>query len=242
MEQAAARRPDPEALLAHAGWVRALALRLVRDDAGADDVAQDTLTAAWEKPPRAQVPLAPWLARVARNFAFRSLRNRRRRARREAAATPPASAPSVEESAARTEMFHEVVGAVLRLDPLYRDVVVLRFFDGLDTQAVAERLGVPLETARTRPKRALALLRGHLDGRDGGRSAWTLALVPAGDLASAGFGATSGSGGAGGGPSPAEDPPKEPTGTTSVQVRIGGKTKEVEFVPGVTTRVEVTFE
>jgi DNA-directed RNA polymerase specialized sigma24 family protein len=44
--------PDTEALLAHAGWVRGLALQLVRDAAEAEDLAQDTLVAALEHPPQ----------------------------------------------------------------------------------------------------------------------------------------------------------------------------------------------
>src|SRR5687768_9742589 len=103
---------DAETLLAQAGWVRALALRLVHEESGADDVLQDTLTAALERPPRPHVPLRPWLARVARNFAFRSLRSQVRRRRREAARVLPPAPPTVEESALRTERFHEIVGAV----------------------------------------------------------------------------------------------------------------------------------
>ena len=95
MGHARSRPVDAEALLANAGWVRALALRLVHEEASADDVLQDTLTAAVEHPPGAHVPLRPWLARVARNFAFRSLRSEQRRARREALHAPPAPPPTV---------------------------------------------------------------------------------------------------------------------------------------------------
>jgi RNA polymerase sigma-70 factor (ECF subfamily) len=172
-----APRIDPEELLANAAWVRALARNLVGDAALADDVAQQTVVAAIERPPRAGVPLAAWMARVARNLSFNARRAERRRALHEAAASTPAASPSPEESVARTEMFRVVVDAVLALDPLYRDVVVLRFFDDLEMTDVARRLDVPVETARTRLKRALATLRERLDAKYGDRRAWALVLV-----------------------------------------------------------------
>jgi RNA polymerase sigma-70 factor (ECF subfamily) len=173
---AAARPIDPEELLRHAGRLRALARRLV-DEHEADDVVQETLAAAVERPPREEVPLAPWLSRVARNFSLKSLRSRGRRERREGALPAAGAAASPEESVARTEMLRELVDAVLALEPIYRDVVVARFFDELEMPEVARRLGVPLETARTRLKRALATLRDRLDRKYGDRRAWALLLV-----------------------------------------------------------------
>jgi len=173
-----ATRPiDPAELLANAGNLRALARRLVADDHDADDVVQQTFVAAVERPPRADVPLRPWLARVARNFALRTLRGRRRRAALEAVATPRDAPASPAESVARTEMLRELVDAVLALEPVYRDVVIARFLDELDMPDVAARLGVPIETARTRLKRALSMLRDRLDRKYGDRRAWALLLV-----------------------------------------------------------------
>ena len=96
----ASRPIDPAELLANAGNLRALARRLVADDHDADDVVQQTFVAAVERPPRADVPLRPWLARVARNFALRTLRGRRRRAALEAVATPRDAPASPAESCA----------------------------------------------------------------------------------------------------------------------------------------------
>src|SRR5882724_8765974 len=158
---------DPEDLLANAGWLHALARGLVADGHRADDVVQQTFAAAVEHPPGDDVPLRPWLARVARNFAIKTLRSEGRRARHESDAPPPAAPPSPAESVARAEMFREVVDAVLALEPIYRDVVLARFFDGLEMTAAATRLGVPVDTARTRLKRALAMLRERLDRKYG---------------------------------------------------------------------------
>src|SRR5262245_53645134 len=167
-----ARRFDAAELLAHAGWLRALAASLVRDDA--DDVVQATMLAALRTPPREGVPLAPWLARVARHLSLNTRRAASRRAHHAHAVPPAPAAPSPAESVARAEMFEEVVRAVLDLEPIHRDVVLLRFFNGLEWPETAARLSVPVETARTRLKRALAVLRERLDRKYGERAAWAL--------------------------------------------------------------------
>jgi RNA polymerase sigma-70 factor (ECF subfamily) len=172
---------DPEEILAQAGWVRRLARGIVVDDAAADDVVQQTVVAAWERPPRAGTPLRPWLARVARNFALRMRRGDTRRSARESATSGgvrPQSSP--EDLAIRAEAFRRVTAAVLELEPAHRDVVLLRYFDGLETGEIAARLDVPVETVRTRLKRAHAVLRARLDREHGDRRAW-LVLIGATD-------------------------------------------------------------
>jgi RNA polymerase sigma-70 factor (ECF subfamily) len=158
---------DVDDLLGHAAWVRRLALGIVADAADADDVLQETFVAAIERPPRAGVPLAPWLARVARNAALKLRRSRRRREAREAAVARPESV-APDESLARAEAYRAVVEAVVALDAPYREVVLLRYFDGVETAEIAARLGLPVETVRTRLKRAHAALRERLgcEGRD----------------------------------------------------------------------------
>ena len=57
--------------------------------------------------------------------------------------------------------------------------MLLRYFDDLAPREVASRLGVPVETVRTRLRRGLERLRTALDERHGGdRSAWAGGLVP----------------------------------------------------------------
>ncbi|MHC4730234.1 MAG: sigma factor-like helix-turn-helix DNA-binding protein, partial [Planctomycetota bacterium] len=85
--------------------------------------------------------------------------------------------PSVEEGVARLELQRRVVGAVLDLEEPCRSVVVHRFFYGLGLKDIARRLGVPLETVRTRQRRAFARLRHRLDRQYGDRRAWSVALL-----------------------------------------------------------------
>ena len=178
-----ASRPSPEALLSHADFVRSLARGLLSDVQAAEDVAQETLVAALERPPRSTDGLRAWLRQVTRNFALQRLRGAgRRRAREERAAGlahVPTPAEIVEREAARAAVVH----AVLQLPEAARQVVVLRYYRDLPTREIARLLDLPHETARTRLKRALAALRAELEtseareGVDGSRDARGLVLL-----------------------------------------------------------------
>lgn len=165
---------DPEELLSQVARLRALARRLV-DEGRADDVVQQALLVAIERPPRSVVPFGPWLVGVVRNLARRTHRANSRRRRHESARPHRAPMATPDELAARSEALRDLADAVHRLDPPFRDVVVLHYFDGLTMPEVAERLHAPLETVRTRLKRALARLRERLaaehDGDDRALSA-----------------------------------------------------------------------
>src|SRR5262249_60113810 len=88
---------QPDRLLEHAGWVRSLARRLVRDAAAADDLAQQTFAAAIERPPSPDRPVRRWLAAVLRNFARQARRTESRRLARERVAARAEALPSTAE-------------------------------------------------------------------------------------------------------------------------------------------------
>ncbi|TAH34651.1 MAG: sigma-70 family RNA polymerase sigma factor [Planctomycetota bacterium] len=164
MDPVPARR-DLEALLAHAGWVRALARSLVRDEAAADDLSQDAYVAALgARPPEQQASLRSWLHRVLRNLAADHSRSERRREAREqrAAAERPAPSPAAADAFERAALQRRLVEEVWRLDPIYREVVLLRFFEGLPPRRIAAALDLPVNTVRTRLRRALEQLRARL--------------------------------------------------------------------------------
>src|SRR5262245_13220944 len=96
-----ARPPVPlESLLAERAWVEALARTLVRDDATAGDVTQETWLAALRAPPRESSALRGWLSRVVRHTASKSRRAASRRARWESGVPAPTAPPSPEETVA----------------------------------------------------------------------------------------------------------------------------------------------
>lgn len=170
-----------EELLSHADFVRYLARSLVFDDQGAADIAQETWVAALEHPVPSGRPVRAWLARVAANFSKKRHRSdSRRRARERATAEASGeAAPSAAEIAAREELRRRVVDAVQELEEPWRSTIVLRYYENLPHREVAARLGIPLETMRTRLKKGLALLRARLDREfRGSRQEWRLALAP----------------------------------------------------------------
>jgi len=170
---------DPEVLLSYTPYVRALARELVFDASLARDVEQETWLAALQQAPRDPDAARGWLAAVARNLARKALRSDgRRRRREEEHAALAAPVPTPDEVLAREDLRRQVVALVNGLDEPYRGALVLRYLEGCDPHEVARRLGVPVETAKTRLKRGLELLRARLDrGKRGGREAWCLAFV-----------------------------------------------------------------
>lgn len=171
--------PPTDLLLAHAEFVASLSARLVRPGADAEDLQQETLLSALQHPPADAGALRAWLGKVARNHALQNQRARMRRAAREQWASSEEALPSTDEIVARENARRGVVEALTKLDEPYRSTLLLRFYEDLPPREVARRTGVPVETARTRIKRGLALLREDLDRRSSGdRSAWVSALMP----------------------------------------------------------------
>src|SRR5262245_44762235 len=122
---------SPAELLANLDWVRELARRLVRDDAAAEDVAQDACVAAMRGRPRDPSRLVGWLGTIVRNVVRQHARaDRARRSRERRAARPEADEPT-DELVQRAEVQQSLIAAVLALDEPYRTTILLRFFDEL---------------------------------------------------------------------------------------------------------------
>jgi RNA polymerase sigma factor (sigma-70 family) len=172
-------QPDRDLVVAHAPYVRALARQLVFDGHLAEDLEQDVLLAALENAPRDPRSLRAWLAAIVRHLAAKAFRARTRRADRElASARERGAVPTPEEILAREDLRRSLVEHVLALDEPVRAAMILRFLEELPPREIARRLGVPVETVRTRIKRGLDLLRVRLDREHRqGRGAWCLALV-----------------------------------------------------------------
>ncbi len=165
-----------EELLSDSGWLRSLAASLVGDPALADDLVQDAWLAAQRHPPRAGEE-RPWFARVVANLARNARRGRARRAAREELAHGMSAAQRVQatpaELAQAAEAQRLLAEAVTRLPEGQRAVIVLCYFQGLDSNAAGARLGLSPSAVRTRLQAALAALRADLDrSTAGGRAAW----------------------------------------------------------------------
>ena len=142
-----------------------LALRRLGDRMRAEDAVQETFAAVWRsartyKPDRGAG--APWLYAVARNAIVDRSRSR---------SDPPGEAPDVpsnepgpEERAEASYISWRVHRALEGLNQNERDVIELAYYGGLSQSEVADFLGIPLGTVKTRTRAALGRLADLLEG------------------------------------------------------------------------------
>lgn len=175
---------DPQigALLAEAGWVLALAKRLARDQAAAEDIAQGALALALERRPAVNDGLRPWLAKVVGRLARRSIRSESRRQNREALAAPTRGAKSegTDEVLERFELQQELARRLDALNEPYRGVLIRRYYEGLSVKEIARATGSSPATVRSQLARALERLRLQYDHESEGRGALGVFLLAAG--------------------------------------------------------------
>ena len=170
--------PDRIELQSQMAFAARLARGLVADENVADDVVQDTWVSVLQRPPRDPDGVRAYLATSLRRTASRFRRGEERRARREASAARAEALPSESDLAASLELHQRIVQAVLELAEPARSAVLARFFEDLPPREIARRTGEPVETVRTRLKRALAELRRVLDRSEGGRASWAALALP----------------------------------------------------------------
>ena len=136
-----------------------LALRRLGDRGRAEDAVQETFASIWRsaasyRPDRG--PGAPWLYAVARNAIVD-----RARARAEVPSEIPDEAATESGPSDRVEqgwVAWRVHRALEELPEREREVLALAYWSGLSQSEVAEFLGIPLGTVKTRTRAALAKL------------------------------------------------------------------------------------
>jgi RNA polymerase sigma-70 factor, ECF subfamily len=119
----------------------------------------------------------PWLFTVARNLALDYLRKRQAVSLDAKdslepdleSLAPVSSAPSPFEQAARTEIAQRLAHGLERLEPIYREALVLRFQEDLSLQEIAGVMGASVSTVSSRIYRGLAALRAQLEGETNAR-------------------------------------------------------------------------
>jgi RNA polymerase sigma-70 factor (ECF subfamily) len=172
----------------HGGDVYALAARTTGDPSIASDVVQETFLALWDRaelfdPARGSV--RGWLLAIARNRAIDHIRHARRHDRARAFSTlgtadqddgavaewltesgvlvatgPPDPGPETAVLDLETSAF--LADAIASLAPVERSVILLAYGAHLSQVEIADHLGWPLGTVKTRTRRALRHLRDRL--------------------------------------------------------------------------------
>ena len=139
-----------------------LAWHLLGHATDAEDACQEALLAAWSAWPRLRDPARfdAWFDRILVNTCIEHLRRQARRPQ----VTLPDDPDIVGRDTLEGSVDKDVIGrALARLSPEHRAAVVLRFWADLPTDAIAERLGVPAGTVRSRLHYALDALRSELE-------------------------------------------------------------------------------
>lgn len=135
----------------------------LRDHDAAEDIAATVFHKLLDSVRNGHVPMTPraWLYQVARNLIIDYARRQRHRDH-----TPltdnlalPTNVESTVEALLRAERAHE---AILRLNERQRNVIILRFLQGLDVSEVAAILNMSVGAVKTLQHRALANLRQAL--------------------------------------------------------------------------------
>ena len=154
-----------------------LAYRILRDPHRAQDATQQALLGAWRDLPTLRDPerFDAWLHRLVVNACYVEARSDRRWAARvRVISNDPPLEPDVARSVAARD---ELERAFRRLTPEQRAIVVLHHHLGYPLTEIAETLGIPDGTARSRLHHAVRQLRAALD--DDGRSVATSEERPA---------------------------------------------------------------
>jgi len=155
----------------HQDSVYGAALRVLGDRDAALDAANQTFMKAYRSrasydPSR---PIKHWLLRIAVNEAITIGRARTRERARQApeseAVLLPDRAATPEHAAVDRESRDGIRAAVALLPDLYREVVVLRYFNELSVDEVAAVLGRSSSTVGVQLLRGRQLLRKALEGR-----------------------------------------------------------------------------
>lgn len=148
---------------AHSRLVYGLALRMLGDAAGAEDVTQSVFLKVWNSPELFRGGnFAAWIARVTRNRALDVLRSRASRNEAELPEALPESEPMEDQAFARIDA-QRVRAALAALPAEQREPIELGFFRGITHEEIARRSGTPLGTVKTRIRSGLRKLRAALD-------------------------------------------------------------------------------
>ena len=175
LEQArAGDRAALETLLTrHQAQVYRFGLRICRDPEDAKDVLQDTLLAMARgvRDFRGASSLSTWLYTIARSFCIKKRRRSRFAPLEEQSLDSDGAAEAAhladdaknpDEALAGKEVEHALEQAIGALDPMYREVLILRDIEGLTAPEVAEVLQINVQAVKSRLHRARIAVRAHV--------------------------------------------------------------------------------
>jgi RNA polymerase sigma factor (sigma-70 family) len=152
-----------------------LALRILRDDALAEDAVQDAFLALWRTAARF-VPergkASTWILTLVHRRAVDLVRREEHRRADTLESAPDVGGDAVEEEALLRLQRERVQAALRQLPDQQREALELAYYGGFTQSELAERLGQPLGTIKSRMFSGLSRLR-ELLGEPGMEVQWT---------------------------------------------------------------------
>ncbi len=147
----------------HHRLVYGIAMRLLGQVSGAEDVTQAVFMKVWSAPGAFEDGnFAAWIGRITRNKCLDVLREKARHPADELV-QDVVSGESVDSTAFARLDAATVQNALDRIPPEQRSLIELAYFGGMTHQRIAEKTGVPLGTVKTRIRTGLQRLRQALD-------------------------------------------------------------------------------
>ncbi len=161
-------RAFEELVIAHQHRVYGVALRMLRDAAEAEEIAQEVFVRAYRGIAsfKGEAKLSTWLYAIASRLCLNRLAHSSRRLDRRGDETrnrlaEPGADPSADLE--RSEVEAALHRAIAELPEERRIVVILRDLEGLDYEEIAAALDLPLGTVRSRLHRARTDLKDKLE-------------------------------------------------------------------------------
>jgi RNA polymerase sigma-70 factor (ECF subfamily) len=150
--------------------VHSLTNRMLGNAADADEVTLDVYTQVWRTAAtydQARGSVASWLVTLARSRAIDRTRSRASRVKREQPILDftsfEAATASPEQQIAFSQRSQRVQAALATLSPEQSEALQLAFFSDLSHSELAERLGQPLGTVKSRIRSGMMKLRMELE-------------------------------------------------------------------------------
>ena len=167
------------------GKIQGAIYRILGSEEDARDLAQEAFLKAFRslKSFKGECRFSSWLYQIALNLCRDRIRRRRGRtlvSLEDAEAEGQdleRQAPSALELVMANDRARAVAAAVAALPDDQREVIVLKEYQGLTFAEIADLLGLPTSTVKTRLYRGLVQLRSHLE-RGGVKSAPPIAVSP----------------------------------------------------------------
>ena len=153
-----------------------LARRILRDDALAEDAVQDAFLSAWRSAPRfvaERSTASTWLLTLVHRRAVDLVRREERRRGEPLAVGREGESAATDESAWLRLERERVQGALRQLPDQQREAIELAYYGGFTQSELAERLGQPIGTIKSRMFSGLGRFRELLEEPSGQETPWS---------------------------------------------------------------------